>query len=1025
MMKPLSDDVDDELGGSGATDEELDGSEARLLEDELRQEHIPPHVKKGPHGSSTASPGHNVPLPLSAAAKGGPRPWYWPRPAPYLLLLVSGALYIGGRQYLISTHGSKTTTTTTDGVTPSTLAPSSTSALVNALGVIEGYNTSSSPVIQPAPSSSSFPTTLHHISPSKISSLNETSVIPPPFSPPFIPTEIPDAVRVAAGPPSSSSSSSSLPHENSSSTSASSSLPTALSSSPFSSSVPSPHRLSSATSSSLSSSSSLPLPSIPPPSTPLDVQASTDEYGTFAEETLRLYGWDLILEANRAITLQVLNRSPTQSMPATSSLASSSSSSSDNRTDASPNLPTYDWYVEQHDGTILLSLSAVGPVVKDLYCTQPGTGLSIYVTEYPSFRTFSTTAAACKNVRREMRALTREDRQMYLKSLNTFYRVPLAEGRKRFGPRFANNPLLTSAHNSQTWCLHGPNQFLAVHSAFVYWGEQNMKRSSYVDSLREGGGGAGWGEEDVNQLSSEAGPAAGAQPMSGKGSPSLGAIPYWDFHIDTHEYGPQWWWRNPFFQDDDDEGFGPIDTSPAVGHVVEGSGRFARMPMVRGDQLPKEVHDAYDPAVDDFGLVTGSPFTLNSSPFVTRSGTVCGLPMALPMAPAQNLFDCYDNFDTWREATTCMYMQVHLQLHSYLGGGAWNCGVDLESFHSAYPQFPPELLSFLGVSGRHVWSTLKTKRTRGLISYRECEIQAGRCSCPNLDAERMPYPKLYRLLVSALRRASRTWPGEFFVGPYRDTEELRFKKKDGTFFEWEDQERLLRMVARLWCEGAVDGHFVSMASINDPVFYAAHVYFDRLSHFLALSPAFAERGFNRTWNFDVEEDGARRQEAEVGGKDMKQQGDPWEKDEYKETERRVDGWREGRPRKLRGGNRLRDERQQEEPPSDNHHQDDGETEMARSENDYTEHIHHRITREECLGGQYQDSSPFTPFLLMSADEEKRLRDIPDEKYGDSDPHRNYIMSDLDALMHPLHPSLPYVYDDLVHWGGNTWIPRGE
>jgi hypothetical protein len=41
------------------------------------------------------------------------------------------------------------------------------------------------------------------------------------------------------------------------------------------------------------------------------------------------------------------------------------------------------------------------------------------------------------------------------------------------------------------WCLHDPNQFLAVHSAFVYWGEQNMRR---VD-------------------------------------PAVTASPYWDFHV--------------------------------------------------------------------------------------------------------------------------------------------------------------------------------------------------------------------------------------------------------------------------------------------------------------------------------------------------------------------------------------------------------------------------------------------------------------------------------------------------------------
>lgn len=41
-----------------------------------------------------------------------------------------------------------------------------------------------------------------------------------------------------------------------------------------------------------------------------------------------------------------------------------------------------------------------------------------------------------------------QDREAYLDALNTFYRIPLAEGRERFGPRFCNNPYLTAAHNT-------------------------------------------------------------------------------------------------------------------------------------------------------------------------------------------------------------------------------------------------------------------------------------------------------------------------------------------------------------------------------------------------------------------------------------------------------------------------------------------------------------------------------------------------------------------------------------------------
>jgi hypothetical protein len=210
-----------------------------------------------------------------------------------------------------------------------------------------------------------------------------------------------------------------------------------------------------------------------------------------------------------------------------------------------------------------------------------------------------------------------------------------------------------------------------------------------------------------------------------------------------------------------------------------------------------------------------------------------------------------------------------------------------------------------------------------------------------------------------------------------------------------------------------------MASINDPVFYAAHVYFDRLSHFLALSPAFAERGFNRTWSLVEGEGGPKKQKTKIEEKVREQQGDRREDDEDEEQRRRA--------RKLRGGEREGDGRQRDGQPSDGHDHGQGERETASHDRDDTKHIHHHMTRHECLGGQYTDSSPFTPFLFMTADEEMRLRDDPDEDEDDDnpDPHRHYIMSELDALMHPLHPSLPYVYDDLVYWGGEEWVPRAE
>ena len=631
-----------------------------------------------------------------------------------------------------------------------------------------------------------------------------------------------------------------------------------------------------------------PLPPLTPAPPPLVLQAQTDGYAPLSQDTLQLYGWDVILEANRPTTLRVLPTAPSSTATATS----------------------YDWYVTQNDGAVLLAAQHARPEIHNVRCTRPGMGVALRVTEHPTGRTYTTATAVCKEVRRELRALRPADRHAYLASLDTFYRTSLGDGRRRFGPRFANNAFLTAAHNTHKWCLHDPNQFLAVHSAFVYWGEQNQKR---VD-------------------------------------PRSPASPYWDFHIDAHTYGADWWYHHPWFQADNDEGFGPMNTSAAAGHVVAGAGRFAYLPVARA--LDGGVYDEFDPGVDSYGFISGNSFTLNGNGYVTRSLTVCGLEMALPFAPAQNLFDCYDRSNTWKAATQCMYMQVHLQLHSHFGGGSWNCAYDLGHVHRDFPQFSAELLSFLGVAGRMTWSAEKTAHTTGLVSYRECDLNAHRCRCPGLDAEGMPYDDLYRLLATPLRRASRAWPGQYFLAMPEGTERLQFKGNDGRFLPPPDQDRLLRLVARLWCEAAVDGHFVTMASINDPMFYASHVYFDRLAHFLALSPALTQRGFDRTW-----------------------------------------------------------------PPVE------GAEEKQDDDEEGFEHFHHHVKRHECLGAAYTDSSPFMPFYLSPAHLDRAKEEEEDYDAKDEEGEGQYSMREVDALLHPLHPDLPYVYDDLVHWGGKVWAPR--
>jgi hypothetical protein len=87
-------------------------------------------------------------------------------------------------------------------------------------------------------------------------------------------------------------------------------------------------------------------------------------------------------------------------------------------------------------------------------------------------RSYFTSSAVCKQIRREVRTLTATDRESYLASLETLYRSGLREGRDAYGPYFVNNHYLVAVHNSDKYCLHDPAHFLVIHSAFVLWADR-------------------------------------------------------------------------------------------------------------------------------------------------------------------------------------------------------------------------------------------------------------------------------------------------------------------------------------------------------------------------------------------------------------------------------------------------------------------------------------------------------------------------------------------------------------------------
>lgn len=368
--------------------------------------------------------------------------------------------------------------------------------------------------------------------------------------------------------------------------------------------------------------------------------------------------------------------------------------------------------------------------------------------------------------------------------------------------------------------------------------------------------------------------------------------------------------------------------------------------------------------------------------------------------------------------------------------------------------YSKELLSFLGVAGRMTWSasakpvcmyayalmyflnpssltyhsikSTNSFKTQGsLLSHRRCNVpKSTTCVCPTLQAETMPYRELYALMEAPLRKASRAYPGMFrcihspsqhtrqtvaghftshtiqhtinqatsslsstgsstptapsppwssasatrtgrYCASRSRTASCASSRGCGARYEFNTTETKTKQSdctytythkhIRTCTQSAIDSHFVSMASINDPIFYASHTYFDRLAHFLALSPELEQRGFNRTWA------------------------------------------------PATNSRRLRWLRGQEE-------EEDGEEEV---------HIHHHPNRAGCLGGAYEDPSPFSHFYFRGAhDDGKR-----GEEDEDGEREAYHSMREIDTVLHPRHAAMPYVYDDLSFWGGRRWVPK--
>lgn len=133
------------------------------------------------------------------------------------------------------------------------------------------------------------------------------------------------------------------------------------------------------------------------------------------------------------------------------------------------------------------------------------------------------------------------------------------------------------------------------------------------------------------------------------------AAPYWDYSLDTYEYGASWANRSVIFHDD---WFGASSFSSPPYHIME-SGRFAHTPVLTQAHTFSSITNAY-------GLLR-SPWNVFSAPYVTRYKRTHGTVVSEKLPGCKTFHDCFQSNSTSR-MNLYMAGATHGDVHLMIGG---------------------------------------------------------------------------------------------------------------------------------------------------------------------------------------------------------------------------------------------------------------------------------------------------------------------------------------------------------------------
>ncbi|CAN0103275.1 unnamed protein product, partial [Pylaiella littoralis] len=406
-----------------------------------------------------------------------------------------------------------------------------------------------------------------------------------------------------------------------------------------------------------------------------------------------------------------------------------------------------------------------------------------------------------KYVRREIRSLTDQDREMFFNAVAVMQRVPSGVGQLVYGSRYYSKDYMTRLH--------------------LYYGG-----TKECDHWHQGAG----------FVTSHIGLTLMYEMSLQAVNPAV-AVPYWDFTLESTFFGASDFRTSGVFADD---WFGSATADNDLHTPTKG--RFGYVPAMANAREYSELYNSYG--------VLRAPWNNDPTPFMTRSPNVYGFFNNLKPS------GCYEystslTKNTWMSLSKVLNAAAHGHIHETVGG-SWNHyfgeeAADMDKMHdSSVMTFAHEIQARRRTKHSCLALSKELWRAGFIVCPNTCSLeddpwQDCQCQC---DAGIIGTRSAKEVLTEAgVLDAVRYYDS---TGALVDS----FKDEDGNVYyvlpgySEDETKEIYEQLLYLLCSPGHIGTMFQATSTNDITFWVLHPTVDRLWHLKRL----ASTDFDEQWD---------------------------------------------------------------------------------------------------------------------------------------------------------------------------------